>query len=105
MKLIVTAASTVYPFIIEENLTRDHVKTIYNKGLVKPGTFISSTMGTMFEDLKSTVPIDEDYNKLYSAMNRQAQLDAYERGERDYARVCASLETTASSTGWRRAMY
>lgn len=83
MELIVSAASTVYPFIIEENLTRDHVKTIYNKGLVKPGTFISSTMGTMFEDLKSTVPIDEDYNKLYSAMNRQAQLDAYERGERD----------------------
>ena len=73
----------MYPFIIEENLTRDHVETIYNKGLLKPGTFISSTMGTMFEDLKSTVPIDEDYNKLYSAMNRQAQLDAYERGERD----------------------
>lgn len=83
MELIVSAASTVYPFIIEENLTRDHVETIYNKGLCKPGTSISSTMGTMFEDLKSTVPIDEDYNKLYSAMNRQAQLDAYERGERD----------------------
>ncbi|HAL11348.1 MAG TPA: hypothetical protein DCP22_03405, partial [Ruminococcaceae bacterium] len=35
--LIVSAASTVYPFILEENLTRNEASTVYNCGIVNSG--------------------------------------------------------------------
>lgn len=82
MDLIVSAASTVYPFILEENLTKNEVHTVYNQGIVKAGLIEHLTMEEMMESLKETVEIPEDYDRLYAAMNREAQLAAYHRGER-----------------------
>ncbi len=83
MDLIVSAASTVYPFIVEVNLTKNKAKTIYNQGIVKTGVMEHSTMDEMMEKVKETVIIEEDYKRLCSTMSRQAQIDAYHRGERE----------------------
>ncbi len=83
MDLIVSAASTVYPFIVEVNLTKNKAKTVYNQGIVKNGVMEHSTMDEMMEKVKETVTIEEDYKSLCSTMSRQAQIDAYQRGERE----------------------
>ena len=82
MDLIVSAASTVYPFILEENLTKNEAFTVYNHSVVNEGLFRSFTMEEMMDSLKPTMPYSEDFDKLYAVMNRDAQLDAYRRGQR-----------------------
>ena len=83
MDLIVSAASTVYPFIVEVNLTKNKARTIYNQGIVKTGVMERTTMDDMMEKVKETVVIEEDYKRLLGAMSRQAQMEAYHRGERE----------------------
>ena len=82
MDLIVSAASTVYPFILEENLTKNEAFTVYNHSVVNEGLFQSFTMEEMMDSLKPTMPYPEDFEKLHDLMNRDAQLDAYRRGQR-----------------------
>lgn len=82
MDLIVSAASTVYPFILEENLTKNEAFTVYNHSVVNEGLFQSFTMEEMMDSLKPTMPYSEDFDRLYAVMNRDAQLDAYRRGQR-----------------------
>lgn len=82
MDLIVSAASTVYPFILEENLTKNEAFTVYNHSVVNEGLFQSFTMEEMMDSLKPTMPYSEDFDRLYALMNRDAQLDAYRRGQR-----------------------
>lgn len=82
MDLIVSAASTVYPFILEENLTKNEAFTVYNHSVVNEGLFQSFTMEEMMDSLKPTMPYPEDFEKLHALMNRDAQLDAYRRGQR-----------------------
>ena len=81
MDLVVSAASTVYPFILEENLTRNDVRSVYNRSIVK-GQLPDQhcTMEEMLEALRQTVP-EEDYRQIYALMSRQAQLEAYQRGQ------------------------
>ena len=83
MDLIVSAASSVYPFIMEENLTRNKVKTIYNQGIINAGKMERMSMDEMMECLRETVTVREDYERLCSTMSRQAQTEAYQRGERE----------------------
>ena len=80
--LIVSAASTVYPFILEENLTRNEASTVYNCGIVNSGVLERFTMDEMMERLHHSIELPEDYERLYRTMNREAQLAAYQRGER-----------------------
>ena len=80
--LIVTAASTFYPFIMEENLTRDTVRTIYNNSIVKPATEVDGSMEEMFEEIKASFPYEEEYDRFVELFSREAQLAAYERGEK-----------------------
>ena len=88
MDLIVSAASTVYPFIMEENLTRNRAKTIYNQGIVNAGKMEHMTMEEMLTDLKKTILDPRDYTLLQETMSRAAQLRAYEAGKRSlYLRV------------------
>lgn len=82
MDLIVSAASTVYPFILEENLTKNEAFTVYNHSVVNEGLFRSFTMEEMMDSLKPTMPYSEDFDRLHALMNRDAQLDAYRRGQR-----------------------
>lgn len=82
MDLIVSAASAVYPFILEENLTQNQVHTVCNQGIVHNGLMEQLTMDEMMKELKTSIVNEEDYNRIYAKMNREAQLRAYERGER-----------------------
>ena len=82
MDLIVSAASTVYPFIMEENLSRNEAKTIYNNSIVNTGQLGSFGIDELLEGLRASIENPEDYDRLCHCMNRKAQLAAYERGER-----------------------
>ena len=53
--LIVSAASTVYPFILEENLTRNEASTVYNCGIVNSGVLERFTMDEMMERLHHSI--------------------------------------------------
>ncbi|MBU5428930.1 response regulator [Kineothrix sp. MSJ-39] len=83
MDLIVSAASKVYPYILEVNLSKNHAKTVYNQGIVKKGKMEEKTMDEIMESLQSTVIIEEDYRKLMGEMSRTAQMDAYQKGKRE----------------------
>ena len=82
MDLIVSAASTVYPLIMEENLSRNEAKTIYNNSIVNTGQLGSFGIDELLEGLRASIENPEDYDRLCRCMNRKAQLAAYERGER-----------------------
>ena len=69
MDLIVSAASTVYPFILEENLTKNEAFTVYNHSVVNEGLFQSFTMEEMMDSLKPTMPYPEDFEKLHALSN------------------------------------
>lgn len=84
LDLIVSAASRVYPVIIEENLTRDRASTVYNQGLVSHGWVEQNySIADMLLGLRRTVPGKEDYEALQKAMSRTALLDAYAMGARE----------------------
>lgn len=83
MDLIVSAASTVYPFILEENLSQNYVNTIYNKGLVKKGVMESGSVDEMMEGLKETIELRVDYDRLYEKMSKEAQIQAFLEGKRE----------------------
>lgn len=83
MELIVSAASTVYPFIMEENLTKNIAVTVYNDGIVHSGRMEQTTMDAMFESLKDSIVIEEDYRDLIRIMSRDAQINAYRNGKRE----------------------
>ena len=83
MELIVSAASTVYPFILEEKLTKNLAKVVYNNGLVRPGELVETSMDDLMESLKETIPFESDYENLLRVMSRTAQIAAYEQGKRE----------------------
>ena len=68
----------MYPFILEENLTKNRVFTIYNHGIVHAGRMDHFTMEEMLESLKDTVEIPEDYRTLYDCMNREISRELLE---------------------------
>ncbi len=81
MDLIVSAASTVYPFILEENLTKNETRTVYNQGIVHAGRMERLTVEELVDSLKTSVE-PEDLEKLTPSMGWEAKLAAYGRGER-----------------------
>lgn len=83
MDLVVSAASTVYPFILEENLTRNRARTIYNEGIVHKGRMEQTSLDAILEDLKNTIVIEREYQRLCNDMNREAQIRAYQEGKRE----------------------
>ena len=83
MDLIVSAASSVYPFILEENLTKNQAKTIYNDGIVNWENMEMVYCDTVLKNLKNIVTVKDDYEKLVSVMSREAQIEAYRQGKRE----------------------
>ncbi len=84
LDLIVSAASTVYPVIIEENLTRNRAFTVYNQGMVHKGWVERRyTVDDMILGLRRTVPDDRDYETLKSVMASDALLKEYAQGSRE----------------------
>ena len=83
MDLIVSAASSVYPFILEENLTKNQARTIYNDGIVNWDDMEVTSCNVVLEKLKDIVVVKEDYEKLVSVMSRNSQIEAYKQGKRE----------------------
>ncbi len=83
MDLIVSAASTVYPYILQVNLTTNYAKTVYNQGIVNNGMMEKGSFEDILKTLRATVVSEEDYNALMELMSREAQIAAYEQGERN----------------------
>ena len=84
LDLIVSAASTVYPVIIEENLTRNLAFTVYNQGLIHKGwTERRYAVDEMILGLRPTVPDDRDYETLKSIMEADMLLKDYAQGNRE----------------------
>lgn len=83
MDLIVSAASTVYPYILELNLSKNRAKTIYNAGIVHSGRMENCSVDEIIEELKESVQVGGDYERLYDTMSRSAQLRAYNEGKRE----------------------
>lgn len=70
MNLIVSAASSVYPFILQENLTQNIAHTVYNAGIVNFGKMEDITFDQMMEQLQEAITNKEDYDRLVSEMSR-----------------------------------
>lgn len=83
MDLIVSAARTVYPMIMEENLTCNKVRIICNQGIVRCGFVVSVSVDEMIEGLRCTMPYEEEYRSFCSTFGRQALLRAYEEGKHE----------------------
>lgn len=83
MDLIVSAASTVYPYILEENLTRNKAHTVYNQGIVHRGSMERFTVDEMLEGLRETILDPEDYANVTRLLGRDSLLKAYAEGTRD----------------------
>lgn len=83
MNLILSAASTVYPFILEVNLSKDIARTVYNRGIVNYGKMEDMSMEDLLEDLKKTILNKDDYENVLATMQRAAQIEAYKQGKRD----------------------
>lgn len=83
MELVVSAASSVYPFIMEENLTKNKARTLYNSGIVNNGKMEDATFDSILESVKSSLVSEEDDRKLHEVMSREAQIRAYLSGKRE----------------------
>lgn len=83
MNLIVSAASTVYPYILEENLTQNVAHTVYNEGKVNSGKMEDLSVDSIMEGVKDTIPFEEDYKNLITNMGRQAQIEAFWEGKQN----------------------
>lgn len=83
MDLIVSAASTVYPFIMEENLTKDYARTIYNHGIVRKGVIEDRPLSEMIAEIKETMVSEDDYRLFVEKMGLSAQLTSFWNGERE----------------------
>lgn len=83
IELIVSAASSVYPFIMEENLTQNRARTLYNSGIVNNGKMEDTTLDAILESVKTSLLSEEDYQRFYEAMSREAQIRAYLNGKRE----------------------
>lgn len=81
--LVVTAASSVYPYILEENLTRNRIHTLYNSGIVKNGKMDDTTLDALLVEVKQTLASQKDYDTLYEVMSREAQIQAYTEGRKE----------------------
>ena len=80
LNLIVSAASTVYPVIIEENLTKNRAFTVYNQGVVMYGRVEKYTVDEMLSGLQVTMPDEGEYRNFCETMSRDAMLEAYSQG-------------------------
>ena len=69
--LIVSAASTVYPFILEENLTRNEASTVYNCGIVNSGVLecIILSVNDTYMDAQEVMHMT-DYSKITALYSR-----------------------------------
>ena len=81
IELIATAASTVYQFIMEENLTTDEATIIHNSGHIKLSTLTKATIAEVNEDGASTIPTAKEREEFFQHFSRENLLKAYENGD------------------------
>lgn len=83
MKLVLSAASTIYPYIMEINLTKNHAHTICDKGLVHRPRMERMPLETVLSEVQDTIADAKDYEQLLGQLNREAQICAYTHGKRE----------------------
>lgn len=79
MKLIVSAARTVYPFIMEQNLTQDYVKVEYND----TGLYTNENLTTIdqtLENIAETITDENQKQEYKNQFSRKSLLSSYENG-------------------------
>lgn len=81
-KLIVAAACSVYPFIIEENITQNTYKIMYNYGEVRKNLYEEGTLEECMTRVSKTIPDPDERNEFAEIFDRRNILDAFNRGKR-----------------------
>lgn len=81
MELIVAAARTVYPFIMEQNLTKDRVKIAYNETGIGDNETIR-TVDEVIDDVLLSIPDEYHRVTIESLYKRDALIEAYNNGQR-----------------------
>ena len=90
IQLIVAAARTVYPFIMQQNLTDNSCRIMYND-TSNSGSENVVSVDEMMENVLYTIPNDDQKAQFKSMFSREALLAAYERGE---CRLAMNLQQT-----------
>ena len=83
MELVISAASTVYPFIMEFNLTENSVHTVCNKGIVKKGRVENGTVDEFIRNVRNTMPDETEFAIFKQNFDRESQIESFENGERE----------------------
>jgi len=82
MRLIVSAARTVYPFIMEQNLNRDVIKIVYNETGIGFEGEDARRVDELIDDVIMTIPDDDHKHLMDTTFRRKPLIEAYNRGER-----------------------
>lgn len=81
--LIIAAASTVYPFIMEENLTKNEAHVVFDKSVVHLDDPKTMTTQELVSELLGTIPEAQDRRAFSAFLDREAQLKAFEAGDHE----------------------
>ena len=86
MQLIVAAARTVYPFIMQMNLSKNIVKIEYNDNETGKDSVINS-IDEMMSSVLYTIPDEEYREQFIKLFSRDSLLKAYQTGNRSITHV------------------
>lgn len=81
-KLIVAAACSVYPFILEENITENTYRIMYSLGDIKPSVTSSGALDDLLRYVVKSIPDAEERNRISEIFDRNIILDKFKRGEK-----------------------
>lgn len=79
--LIISAVSTVYPFVMKTNVTTDESVVVYNNGIVRRGVFHDGTLEQMFTHMRDIVPDAQQLKEFEKQFDKKGLLEAFSRGE------------------------
>ncbi len=82
LKLIVAAASTVYPYIIFGNLTRDIASTV-DTGASNFWNMQNVSVQTLIDAMMEAIPAKGERDAFKRLYSREAQIQAFEQGKRE----------------------
>lgn len=79
--LIISAVSTIYPFVMKTNLTTDESIVVYNNGPVRRGKIQESSLEDMLAGVAEVVPDTQQFAEFERNFGRDGLLRAFARGE------------------------
>lgn len=97
--LINDALKRVFCNIVSVNLTRNNCVFLYDDGTMKPINFHAKKVEELLDISLDTIPVAKDRVEFLTKFNRAAQLEAFERGEREIT-VCLRRLQKDGKTLW-----